>query len=296
MSTVALKGSPEARTCETAPVAHPVSIQICTLNEEKRLPACLKSVLANEPAEVLVIDGGSSDRTVQIAEAFGCRVLEPGRLGLGASRRLGYQSGTQPYTAFVDADDQLPPAWLSEQLSALKLGGYAALQSQLRSLTPQGFWGRGWNQYFIESVRPCADSTMVGRPALFLTSALQETDAALVSLDEDTHLSRRFQLQGLRQGIGESIAYRECELTWHENWQKWQSYGRGYRQFVVEHPTRRRALLRHMLVTIPLVRGWRPVLRGQVMQPAFAAIMAIGILRGWFDRSGSNETPRVTTE
>ena len=273
-----------------------VSVQICTLNEEGRLPACLESVLANQPAEVLVIDGGSTDRTVEIAESSGCRVLQPGRLGLGASRRLGYQSGTQPYTAFVDADDRLPPTWLSEQVSALESGGYSALQSQLRSATPRGFWGRGWNQYFIESVRPCADTTIVGRPALFETSALVETDAELVSLDEDTHLSRRFELKGLRQGIGYSVAYRYCELTWHENWRKWQSYGRGYRQFVRDHPERRRALLRHMLVTIPLVRGWRPVLRGQVMQPAFAVIMALGIMRGWFDAAGSSETPRVSKE
>ena len=277
-------------------MTHPVSIQICTLNEEERLAACLESVLVNEPAEVLVIDGGSTDRTVEIAESFGCRVLQPGRLGLGASRRLGYMSGSQPYTAFVDADDRLPPTWLSEQLSALESGGYSALQSQLRSATTGGFWGRGWNQYFIESVRPCADTTMVGRPALFDTSALVETDAEFVSLDEDTHLSRRFELKGLRQGIGSSIAYRYCELTWDENWRKWQSYGRGYRQFVREHPERRPALLRHMLITIPLMRGWRPVLRGQLLQPTFATIMALGILRGWFNATGSSETPRVTQE
>ena len=40
-------------------MTHPVSVQIITLNEEATIAACLASVLATEPAEVIVIDGGS---------------------------------------------------------------------------------------------------------------------------------------------------------------------------------------------------------------------------------------------
>lgn len=271
----------------------PVSVQICTLNEEANIADCLDSVADNDPAEILIIDGGSSDATLAIAEAYGCRILAPGRLGLGPSRRLGYLSGTQPYTAFVDADDRLPPEWLSTMMAELQAGGYAALQSQLRSADTETFWGRGWNEYFVESVRPTADTTMVGRPALFDTAALQSDDSDLTSLDEDTHLSRRFELLGLRQGIGTAVAYRHCESSWGENTRKWQSYGRGYRGFVADHPERRTALLRHVAVTIPVVRGWRPVLRGHMLQPAFTGIMAAHIAYGWLRGSGPLETPRL---
>lgn len=256
-------------------------MQICTLNEEGNIGACLETVLANDPEDIIVIDGGSADRTVEIARAMGARVLAPGRLGLGPSRQLGYRSAATKYVAFVDADDRLDPGWLSTMVDELESGGYAALQSSLRAVDEGTFWSRGWNEYFIESVKPTPDTNMVGRPALFLTEALQCDDEALTSLDEDTHLSRRFELRGLRQGIGTAVAHRHVEQTAHENFHKWRSYGRGYRGFVDEHPERRRALLRHMLWTVPFQRSWKPVLRGRIAQPAFSFLMAVNILIGW---------------
>ncbi len=264
----------------------PVSVQICTLNEEGNIGECLETVVANDPEEIVVIDGGSTDRTVEIAEAMGARVLAPGRLGLGPSRQLGYRSTTSRYTAFVDADDRLGPDWLETMIRELEAGGYSALQSSLRAVPSDNWWIQGWDQYFMESVRPTSDTTMVGRPALFSTAALQSDDGDLVSLDEDTHLSRRFELQGLRQGIGTAVAYRHCEGTRDENFRKWQSYGRGYRGFVAEHPERRLAILQHMVFTVPVARSWRPLLRGKVTQPVFGVLMAANITTGWLRSRG----------
>jgi glycosyltransferase involved in cell wall biosynthesis len=271
----------------------PVSVQICTLNEERNIGECLETVLPNDPEEIVVIDGGSTDRTVEIAESMGAKVLTPGRLGLGPSRQLGYRSTSSQYTAFVDADDRLSPAWIATMIREMEAGGYAALQSSLRAVDTGTFWSRGWNQYFIESVRPTADTIMVGRPAMYLTAALQLEDRDLVSLDEDTHLSRRFEMRGLRQGIGTAVAYRYVEETWNENARKWRSYGRGYRGFVAEHPERRTALLRHMAFTIPIARSWRPVLRGRLEQPVFGVLMAVNVATGWVNGSGQMETPRA---
>jgi len=203
-------------------------------------------------------------------------------LGLGPSRQLGYRATTCMYSAFVDADDRIGPTWLADMVRELEDGGYSALQSQLRAVETGSWWTSGWNQYFIESVRPTADTAMVGRPALFSTAALQDETADLTSLDEDTHLSRRFEKRGLRQGIGNAVAYRLVEQTWAENSRKWQSYGRGYKGFVAEHPERRHAIAKHMLVTVPITRSIRPLLRGSIMQPAFGLLMGSSIIRGWF--------------
>ena len=264
-----------------APVSQSVSIQICTLNEADNIEQCLESVWATGPDEVIVIDGGSSDATVEIAQDMGAKVLSPGRLGLGPSRQLGYRSTDCAYTAFVDADDRLPSSWISDMVCELEDGGYSALQSSLRALPEGSWWDRCWDAYFQESVRPQADTTMVGRPALFRTSDLLRVEVDLTSLDEDTHLSRAFELMGLRQGVGNAVAFRRVETTKRENTAKWSSYGRGYRGFVDDHPDRRGAIYRHMLVTIPLVRGFRPVLRGRLTQPAFAFLMASSIFAGW---------------
>jgi len=259
----------------------PVSVQICTLNEEANIGACIEKALANNPQEIVVIDGGSTDRTVEIAQALGARVLSPGRLGLGPSRRLGYLSATTKYVAFVDADDRLAPDWLKVMASELEAGRYSALQSCIRVPNPTTWWARSWDQYFIESVRPTADTNMVGRPALFVTSDLQADLTEFASLDEDTHMSRNFELRGLRQGIGSAIAFRYVEETWQENSAKWRSYGRGYRGFVATNPERKIAICKHMLITVPVIRGFRPLARRAFTQPVFAALMAASILKGW---------------
>lgn len=259
----------------------PVSVQVCALNEEANIAACLGAITANDPTDILVIDGGSTDRTVEIARTMGVRVIEAGPIGLARQRRLGYLDSPCPLVAFVDADDRIAPDWLSTTVAELEAGDYAALQSLLRVPTPHNFWTGGWDGYFQESVRPIADTIMVGRPALYRTEALLGIASDPGMIIEDTEMSKDFQSRGLRQGIGTAISYRYCPDSADENLRKWRGYGRGYRQFVDAHPDRRRAILRHMLWTIPVSRTVRPFLRGCFTQPVFGFLMATSVLRGY---------------
>jgi glycosyltransferase involved in cell wall biosynthesis len=259
-----------------------VSVQVCTLNEEANISACLEAIRANDPADILVIDGGSADRTVEIARSMGARVIEAGPIGLARQRRLGYLDSPCPLVAFVDADDRIAANWLSTMVSELESGSYSALQSLLRVPEPHNFWTGGWDGYFQESVRPVAETIMVGRPALYRTEALLGIASAPGMIIEDTEMSRDFQSRGLRQGIGTAISYRYCPDSADENLRKWRGYGRGYRQFVTANPDRRTAILRHMTWTIPVTRTIRPFLRGHVTQPVFGFLMASSALRGYF--------------
>jgi glycosyltransferase involved in cell wall biosynthesis len=256
-------------------------VQICTLNEAANIVECLASVQANDPEDVLVIDGGSSDGTIELARAAGVRVLEAGPVGLARQRRLGYLDSPCPLTAFVDADDRLKPGWLATMVGELEAGGYAALQSLLRVPGPHTFWTAGWDAYFQETVRPTPDTIMVGRPALFRTGALRGIASEPGMVIEDTEMSRDFELRGLRQGIGTAVSYRHCPDGATENLAKWRGYGRGYRQFVTAHPERTPAIMKHMVWTIPVARSVRPVLRGHLAQPAFGVMMAGSALRGF---------------
>ena len=123
-----------------------VSVQIITLNEASDLGECLSSVLSQGAAEVLVIDGGSTDKTCEIAREHGADVILAPDLGRGAARALGHHSTECKYVAMVDADDRLPAEWLKNLLSELVEGGYAALQGSLRVKDPSNFWENGWNE------------------------------------------------------------------------------------------------------------------------------------------------------
>ena len=265
----------------TQQVSWPVSVQICTLNEAANIVDCLAAVQANDPDDVLVIDGGSTDGTPDLVRDAGARLLEAGPIGLARQRRLGYLDSPCPYTAFVDADDRLGADWLGTMLTELQAGGYSALQGCLRAAEPTSWWEHGWNEYLAASIRPVPDTIMVGRPALFRTDSLLGISSTEGILVEDTEMSKDFQDRGLRQGIGTAVSYRRCPSTMTENLSKWRGYGRGYREFARKHPDRQGALIKHMLFTVPVARSWPPVLRGKPTQPVFGLLMGTSMAIGW---------------
>jgi hypothetical protein len=90
-----------------------VSVIIPALNESARILATLKSVREGNPFEILVVDGGSSDSTLDIAQKTGATVLrsKPGRarqMNAGAAKARGN------VLLFLHADTLLAPQWSTE--------------------------------------------------------------------------------------------------------------------------------------------------------------------------------------
>ena len=86
-----------------------VSVVIPTLDEERLLPAAIASV-RQDAAEVLVVDGGSTDRTRMVAAAAGARVLEsPG--GRGPQLDRGAREARGDWIVFLHADTRLETGW-----------------------------------------------------------------------------------------------------------------------------------------------------------------------------------------
>ena len=63
----------------------PISVNICTFNEELDIADCLDRIIANKPEEIIVIDGGSADATVPIAQAKGAKVISAKKKGFPPS-------------------------------------------------------------------------------------------------------------------------------------------------------------------------------------------------------------------
>lgn len=85
-----------------------LSVAVITQNEAENLPDCLKSVAFAE--QIVVVDSGSSDNTVEIARSFGCEVfLEPWRGGFGAQKQCALDQCRHPWILVLDADERIPP-------------------------------------------------------------------------------------------------------------------------------------------------------------------------------------------
>jgi rSAM/selenodomain-associated transferase 2 len=95
-----------------------LAVVIPTLNEEHTIGACLEGVGKPDGVEVLVCDGGSSDRTRELAAAAGARVVE-GAHGRGPQLNLGARSVAAGRLLFLHADCRLPHGWLAVVHTAL---------------------------------------------------------------------------------------------------------------------------------------------------------------------------------
>jgi Glycosyl transferase family 2 len=92
-----------------------ISVIVPTLNEERYLSRCLKSLInqaSDRSLEILVVDGGSTDQTVRVAKKYADKVLTRPRARVGAARNLGAKAATGEILAFIDADTLANPQWL----------------------------------------------------------------------------------------------------------------------------------------------------------------------------------------
>ncbi len=120
-----------------------VSVVIPTLNEEKYLPLLLESLVrVDAPMEVIVVDGTSTDRTVEVARSFASRFAHPSSLqvvnskrGVSVQRNLGASRTTHDILLFLDADAIIPsPEWYRNFVSRFVRGGYAIAAPRATSI------------------------------------------------------------------------------------------------------------------------------------------------------------------
>lgn len=87
----------------------PVSAVVITLNEESNIQKCLESL--EFCAELLVVDSGSTDNTVNIARQLGAKVIHQEWLGFGKQKHFSVTQAAYDWVLCLDADE-----WLSDEL------------------------------------------------------------------------------------------------------------------------------------------------------------------------------------
>lgn len=95
----------------------PVSVTLITLNEEHNIVRAIQSVSWAE--EVVVVDSGSTDRTVEVARSLGAKVLHHPWQGYGQQKNFAQASAAHDWILNIDADEEVGPELASEIQEAL---------------------------------------------------------------------------------------------------------------------------------------------------------------------------------
>lgn len=98
-----------------------VSAVLITKNEEKNIKRCLESVKWVD--EIVLVDGYSTDRTVEIAKSYGAKIVMHKFEGdFGMERNIGNESATSDWILALDADEVIPPKTREKIEEVLKNG------------------------------------------------------------------------------------------------------------------------------------------------------------------------------
>jgi len=94
-----------------------ISIAIITKNEEDRIEECLKTLSFAD--EIIVVDSESTDKTVEIAKKYGCRIYEEKWEGFGSHKNKAISKCQYQWVLVLDADERIPEETVQKILEIL---------------------------------------------------------------------------------------------------------------------------------------------------------------------------------
>ena len=129
------------------PERAPVSVIIPAYNAAKTIERALSSIAAQTllPEEIIVVDDGSSDGTADVVTSAANAsnklkivFFQQQNKGAGAARNLALEKASQPYVAFLDADDEWLPEKLQRSMDVMSEGRFDLVAHDYLDTTDHG--------------------------------------------------------------------------------------------------------------------------------------------------------------
>ena len=195
------------RTAGAATATVPVTVVVPVRDGADFADDCLDSVLANRPDEVIVVDGGSADGTLDAARRRGLRVVTHEGSGPASARMAGAARARNDVVVLLDVDVVLPDGALARWYDEFRVRDLAGLQA---GLAPESLGRRYWGRSLAEHQRIsrarrwftlCA--TMLHRDVL-LEHGIDDSFAS----GEDIEFRHRLQRAGQPIAVSRAVQVR----------------------------------------------------------------------------------------
>lgn len=127
--------------------ANKISAVIITKNEESNIERCLKSL--HWVDEIVVVDSGSTDITLEICKRYNCTIVETEWLGYGKTKQLAVNSAANSWVLSIDADEEVSINSIQAIKDSIEDHEYTGYKVQIKSF----YLGRminhsGWGNEF----------------------------------------------------------------------------------------------------------------------------------------------------
>lgn len=211
----------------------PISVIAIARNAERTIDECLDSIRRNNPAEIIVVDGNSSDRTVEIARRYTDKIYsDEGRKASHAreataqsyARQFGAEQATQEYIAYVDSDVVLTEGCLATMLAELQAGGYANIQAKLLAASLNNYWERS-TDFMLRHLSARKGQGGTSAAVMRRDTVLNiKFDPSVVGGDDYDFL-KKLKVGGYKLGSSSAFVYHHHRYDFKSNAKQWFQYG-----------------------------------------------------------------------
>jgi succinoglycan biosynthesis protein ExoA len=268
-----------------------VSIIIPVRNEEDSIAQCLRSVLdqdyPKDRMEVLVVDGGSEDRSQEIAIEFSSRyplikLLDNPRLNAPAGLNLGIREAGGDIIVRVDGHCLLEPNYVSQCVRYLRetgadnVGGLMQAVGhgyigQVIALAINSFFGSGGSKFHYASKEQCVDTVYLGAFRRSVFDKVGFFNERLMR-NQDYELNYRIRAAGGKIFLSPAIrSHYYGRSTLRDLWHQYFQYGFWKLEMLQMHP--RSVQARHLVAPLFVFSLFATGLLGLIHSGSFSLFL-----------------------
>ena len=261
-----------------------LTITLCVLNEEGNVKDCINSLLNEKPFEIIVIDGGSNDKTIEILKKLPVKLIEVDKKGLAFQRNVGVKASTTNFTAIVDADHRPEENALNKLVMEMNDLGYDGIEAQIFSLKNSSYWDYAMEQNFVLTHNLPGTRRMIGTPCVYKTNVIKKNnfDPKFTGPSDDTDLCYRIYKLNYKLGVGKSRVFQIHRSNFFDFKKKFIWYGKGDAQFVWYHKERTLSILKHITYNYPIKKSLMAIKNKKINLVPFFLLCGIFRSYGFF--------------
>lgn len=271
-----------------------VSIVVCVRNTAELLRKNLGAIKEAVPAaELIVVDGNSSDGSQAVARKHADRVVSDEGKGLAYARQLGIVSASRPFVAFIGPDNVIT----SELIDAMRLalekdGKLAGVAPQTNVVNATSYWEKTTSAFFRHFINTPGYARVIGTPCMWKRDVLLKVpyDPSIRAAADDTDVALRLGEAGYRLAVIDAFAEENMQLDRASFLARWKWYGKGDAELYAKHKVRwsfgrRLQSLMHPLYTYGIRGALVLLLRGEPQYIPGMWLAVVARYAGWRERA-----------
>ncbi len=239
-----------------------ISVIMCVKNREKEIERALRSVKKQKGVlEIIVVDGNSTDRTIEIARKYTDKVYSDEGKGLAYARQLGAEKAKGKYIAYIDSDTELPKEdLLVRMIKEMEENSWVAIHAQLIDpRTNKTLWEYCENMHWRTKFNKPGEKRYIGTIVCIVKRDIvlnYRFDPFMKYAAEDGEFWYRVG-KGHKFGVSKEVAFHYHRASFRDFVKQRIWYGKGNARAMVKHKAWKLLLAPFGIIAYGLFRALR---------------------------------------